>query len=103
VDWILEQFGTDRARARKEYRLFVQAGFDSKAPWQDLKGQCLLGEDAFLEKLFPLLKDKSVLKESPRAQRFSDRPALEVVLTDAGNRADRDSAIRKACHEFGYT
>ena len=103
VDWILEQFGTDRARARKEYRLFVQAGFDSKSPWQDLKGQCLLGEDAFLEKLFPLLKDKSALKEIPRAQRFADRPALEVVLAETGNRAHRDAAIRKACHEFGYT
>jgi REP element-mobilizing transposase RayT len=103
VDWILEQFGADRTRARKEYRLFVKAGFDSESPWNDLKGQCLLGDDAFLEKLYPLLKDKSAFKEIPRAQRFADRPPLEEVLAGAESRSLRDAAIGKACHEFGYT
>jgi len=50
VDWILEQFGADRVQARKEYRLFVKAGLDAESPWNDLKGQCLLGDDPFLEK-----------------------------------------------------
>ena len=103
VDWILEQFGADRVQARKEYRLFVKAGLDSESPWNDLKGQCLLGDDPFLEKLFPLLKDKSAFKEIPRVQRFADRPALEDILQGAEDRAQRDAAILKACHEYGYT
>jgi DNA-directed RNA polymerase specialized sigma24 family protein len=35
--------------------------------------------------------------------RFADRPTLEDVLTDSGGRANRDAAVLKACHEFGYT
>lgn len=103
VDWILEQFGADRAQARKEYRLFVKAGLDAESPWNDLKGQCLLGDDPFLEKLFPLLKDKSALQEIPRVQRFADRPALEDILHDTEDRTQRDAAILKACNEHGYT
>ena len=103
VDWILEQFGTDRVQARKEYRLFVKAGLDSESPWNDLKGQCLLGDDPFLEKLFPLLKDKSAFKEIPRVQRFADRPALEEILQGTEGRAHRNAAILKACHVYGYT
>ncbi len=86
VDWILEQFGADRAQARKEYRLFVKAGLDAESPWNDLKGQCLLGDDPFLEKIFPLLKDKSAFKEIPRVQRFADRPALEEVIANTACR-----------------
>lgn len=103
VDWILEQFGIDRVQARKEYRLFVKAGLDSESPWNDLKGQCLLGDEPFLEKLYPLLKDKSAFKEIPRVQRFADRPALEDILQGAEDREQRDAAIRKACHVYGYT
>jgi putative transposase len=103
VDWILEQFGSDRAQAWKEYRLFVMAGLDADSPWNDLKGQCLLGDDPFLEKLSPLLKDKSAFKEVPRNQRFADRPALEDILQASGSRTQRDAAIFKACHEYGYT
>jgi putative transposase len=103
VDWILEQFGIDRVQARKEYRLFVKAGLDSESPWNDLKGQCLLGDDPFLEKLYPLLKDKSTFKEIPRVQRFADRPALEDILQGAEDREQRDAAILKACHVYGYT
>ena len=103
VDWILEQFGIDRVQARKEYRLFVKAGLDSESPWNDLKGQCLLGDDPFLEKLYPLLKDKSAFKEIPRVQRFADRPALEDILQGTEDREQRDAAILKACHVYGYT
>lgn len=103
VDWILEQFGADRAQARKEYRLFVKAGLDADSPWNDLKGQCLLGDGPLLEKLFPLLKDKSALKEIPRVQRFADRPALEEIFHGTEDRTQRDAAILKACNEYGYT
>jgi REP element-mobilizing transposase RayT len=103
VDWILEQFGADRVQARKQYRIFVKSGIDAESPWNDLKGQCLLGDDPFLEKLFPLLKDKSALQEIPRVQRFADRPALEDILHDTEDRTQRDAAILKACNEHGYT
>jgi hypothetical protein len=104
VDWILEQFGLDLKSARLEYRRFIKAGMDvEESPWDDLKGQCLLGDDAFLEKLFPMLKEKSAFKEVPRIQRFADRPSLESILENTVGRQERDRAIAKACLEFGYT
>ena len=104
VDWILEHFGLDRKSAHMEYRRFIKAGMDAKdSPWDELKGQCFLGEDAFLEKLFPMLRENSALKEVPRTQRFADRPSLENILADTGSREVRDCAIAKACLEFGYT
>ena len=54
--------------------------------------QCLLGDDPFLDKLFPLLKDKSALKKISRAQRFADRPALEDILRGTEDRTQRDAA-----------
>ncbi len=50
-----------------------------------------------------MLKEKSVLKEVPRIQRFADRPSLENLLANTSGREDRDKAIVKACLEFGYT
>jgi len=104
VDWILEQFGLDRKSACSEYQRFIKAGMEvDDSPWDDLKGQCFLGDDAFLEKLFPMLKEKSALKEVPRIQRFADRPSLESILADTEGREERDRGIVKACLEFGYS
>lgn len=103
VDWILEHFGLDRKSAWKEYRLFIKAGVEADSPWDDLKGQCLLGDDAFLEKMFPMLREKAAFKEVPRIQRFADRPSLASLLEDRDGRQERDRAIGQACLDFGYT
>ena len=104
VDWILENFGLDRNSACTEYRRFIKAGTELEdSPWNYLKGQCFLGDDAFLEKLFPMLKEKSTLKEVPRIQRFANRPCLESILVNTAGREERDRSIVKACLEFGYT
>ena len=59
-----------RESARTGCRRFIKAGMDANdPPWDDLKGQCFRGDDAFLEKLFPMLKEV-------RTQHFVDRPSL---------------------------
>ena len=103
TDWILGQFGENRPLALKAYRRFVRAGLELESPWKNLKGQCLLGDNAFPGQLSSLLKDQGVLKEIPRVQRFADRPALEEILIGTVSRAERDTAIFRACHAFGYT
>lgn len=101
VDWILEQFCADRGQTRKEYRGFVKAGLDAASPWNDLKGQCLLGDDPFLEKLLPLLKNNNALKEIPRVQRFTDRPAwngnqwCEKTMTNSPPHVEKRGRILK--------
>lgn len=80
ADWLLAQFGNDRKHAQREYRRFVLAGMDEESPWKKLVGQCLLGEEAFLEKLFPFLQKKAGFTEIPRVQRFALRPPLGKVF-----------------------
>lgn len=36
-------------------------------------------------------------------QRCADRPALEDIVHGTEGREQRDAAILKACHEYGYT
>jgi hypothetical protein len=60
-------------------------------------------DDACLEKLFPIIKEKSAFKEVPRIQRFADRPSLENLLANPTGWRCVTRQIVKACLEFGYT
>lgn len=105
TDWVLGQFGRQRAAARRKYVEFVVAGKGLPSPWPDLKGQVLLGSERFVERMQPLLEEKGELKEIPRGQRLAHRPGL-TVLFPGQVRADkraRDEAIRLAYLEYGYT
>lgn len=103
TDWVLSQFGKSRASARRKYAKFVAKGVGIASPWNELKGQVLLGNEQFICELQPLLDGKSELKEFPRAQRLMNRPALKTLFS-AKVRASkilRDEAICKACIEHG--
>ena len=73
--------------------------------WAELKSQCILGGEKFLAEIEPAIKDKSLLKEIPRCQRFISRPALDVLLTAHGTdeKKKRDEELRKAHFEYGYS
>ena len=104
VDWILSQFGDERKKAQKHYRRFVADGIGIDV-WENVKSQCILGGEKFLEKLRPLLDDKSKLKEVPRVQRYVSRPLLDDLLPrDAlPGKKERDELIRRAHREYGYS
>jgi hypothetical protein len=61
--------------------------------------------EIFLEKLRPLLDDKSKLTEVPRVQRYVSRPSLDDLLPrDAlPGKRERDELIRRAHRECGYS
>jgi putative transposase len=103
ADWILAQFGNDRKHAQREYRRFVLAGMGEESPWKKLVGQCLLGEEAFLEKLFPFLQKKAGFTEIPRVQRFALRPPLGKVFPGGQSKTSRNKAIATAHIEHGYS
>lgn len=103
VDWLLSQFSSKTLKAEQEYRSFVQAGVARGAPWEELKGQCLLGGEDFVARLIPLLKDKSALTEVPRRQRYLHRPALDEILPGALAKPERNAAIAVAHLGHGYT
>jgi putative transposase len=93
TDWILEQFGKNRAKAQKQYRTFVREGLESR-PWEELKGQIYLGSEAFIERHSP---GNQELKEIPRVQLKAVKPSLERIFAKSGKRA-----IVQAYREHGY-
>ncbi len=103
TDWILGQFGRNRKGAQRSYREFVLEGRAGESPWKRLIGQCLLGEEKFLEKLSPYLKEKADLTEISRVQRFAVRPPLNKLLPRFRSRLKRDRAITKAHVHHGYS
>jgi hypothetical protein len=58
----------------------VVAGIGEETPWNDLKGQCLLGGKKFLKRLVPYLKQKNALKEVPVIDRHLHRPELKELF-----------------------
>ena len=105
TDWVLGQFAKTRAVARLRYAAFVAQGGGLPAPWSAVRGQALLGSEAFVEKMRPLLEGVRDLKEIPRTQRLLHRPTLGRMFTKAiqGDKVLRDAAIRKAYLDYGYS
>ena len=104
VDWVLSQFGRGRKAAQGRYREFVAQGRGSGSPWAQLRGQVLLGADAFVESLRSALTEKSEISEVPRRQRLAHRPTLATLLPNrVMDKGRRDDAIREAHRKWGYT
>ena len=103
VDWLLGQFAKTRPVARQRYAAFVQAGIGQPSPWRELKGQVLLGSQAFIEKVTPQLKARESVIEIPKRQRRVHRPALKELLANVKNKDDRNRAMTRAYLVHGYT
>ncbi len=105
TDWVLGQFAKTRTVARRRYAEFVAEGGGLPSPWSAVRGQALLGSEAFVEKMRPLLEDARDLKEIPRTQRLLHRPSLGRMFTKAvrDDKTLRDKLIRKAYLEHGYS
>ena len=99
-EWILGQFGTKKRTAENKYREFVNAGINEKGIWKEVRGQSVLGEGIFFEKILVHVKAHEGIKEIPRKQRYVSRPALAEILT-VGRRSDE--LIRKAVLDYGYS
>jgi REP element-mobilizing transposase RayT len=104
-DWVLRQFAKTRTVAQRRYAQFVAEGQEARSPWSLLKGQVILGSEAFVAQMQPILEGKGDLKEIPRAQRLAHRPDLHAVFSRSvlAHKAARDEAIRRAYLEYGYT
>ena len=92
-------------RAQRRYAGFVAQGRNLPSLWSEVKGQVLLGSDAFVAKMRPLLEDKGALKKIPRARRWAHRPGLKSLFSARvrQDKPQRDAAIHRACLEYGYT
>ena len=100
--WILDQFAGTKAAARMRYAEFVHDGLGKPGPWEAVKGQVLLGSEAFIERLAPQLAECATA-EIPKRQRLVHRPALKTLLEGADSRPARNTAMARAYLKHGYT
>jgi len=105
TDWILGQFAKQKRTAEKKYEEFVEAGIGEKGIWEDVKGQSILGNDEFVEKLISYVKGYEDIKEIPKSQRFINRPALKEIFNKEIllNRKDRNKQIKEAVNRYSYS
>lgn len=105
VDWLLSQFGRQRAAAQRKYQSFVAEGIALGSPWDHVQGQVLLGRKRFVERLMSGLRNTRSIKEFPRWQRFAARPTLNQLFPARSrvDRPQRNDTIRLAHLEHGYS
>ena len=102
IEWVLDQFARTRATARRRYAKFVHDGIGVPGPWEEVKGQVLLGSEAFIERLAPQLQECST-REIPKRQRLVHRPSLRTLLAGTDSKTARNIAMAQAYLKHGYT
>ena len=102
TDWILNQFADTRATARRRYAKFVHDGIGVPGPWEEVKGQVLLGSEAFVERLTTQL-EKCSTREVSKRQRLVHRPSLRTLLAGVDSKTARNIAMAQAYLKHGYT
>ena len=53
---------------------------EESSPWEKLRAQCILGGRGFIERISPVVRQKSELTRIPKHERFAFKPPLEEVL-----------------------
>jgi putative transposase len=79
-------------------------GIGQKTIWFEVRGQALLGEEGFVDKLADYLKKLKDVPEIPRSQRYAHRPTLNKLFDEMEqkNLQKRRRAIIKAVEQYGY-
>ena len=103
TNWLLGQFAKTTPAARKRYAIFVGEGINQASPWRELKGQVLLGSEAFVQKIAPQLIHKLRDNEIPKRQRLVQRPSLKTLFKEAQSKSTRDNLMVLAHIQHGYT
>lgn len=103
LDGILKPLAAPRRMARKRYAAFVAQGITQASPWVALKGQTLLGDEAFIKKMAPHLQKKAAVREVTKRQRLLHRPSLKHLFAGTQTNKARNVAMERAYREYGYT
>jgi putative transposase len=92
TDWVLVQFGKQRATAIRKYVQFVHEGADLPSVWTRLQGHIYLGSEAFVKTMQAKIDNAPALDEIPHAQ----RRAVTQPLADFEKRYGRKEAMARA-------
>lgn len=104
IDWVQGQFSGRREKAEQEYRKFVSRGI-GKTLWHAVRGQAILGEEDFADRMEDHLRKKQHVPEIPRSQRYAHRPELNKIFSPAvlNDKHKRNKKIAEAVEKYGYT
>ncbi|MDA2919391.1 transposase [Desulfobacterota bacterium AH_259_B03_O07] len=103
TDWIYSQFYRRKKTAQERYRKFVKEGVGKASPLKNVRGQVLLGDEKFLKKLMPLLKDR-IKERGIKRELDLKRPSLDQLFKTTNlSKARRDKKIKEAHIKHGYT
>ena len=100
IEWLLSAFGARRKAAMEAYRRFVSEGKGASSPWDELKRQVYLGDEAFVDRMLASLDGDAPLAEVPSTQH---RPPPKPLAHYAKVNPDRDTAIVAAYRSGGYS
>jgi putative transposase len=75
----------------------------NRSCWPQLNGQVLLGSEAFVDKMRPLLECEGEFKKIPRSQRWAHGPGSKSLFSERvrQDKPAREAAMRRACLEYG--
>jgi putative transposase len=104
TDWVLGQFGSKKRIAEKRCRRFVTDGIGGHGIWENVKGQSILGERDFVDRLIDFVRGYEEVIEIPKSQRYVTRPSLGEIFKDTeGGKQKRDAGIADAVTKWGYS
>jgi hypothetical protein len=104
TDWVLGQFGSKKRIGEKRYRAFVKGGIGGQRIWEGVKGQSILGEKEFVDRLIDFVRGYEGVIEIPKGQRYVTRPSLGEIFKDAeGGKQERNAGIADAVTKWGYS
>lgn len=79
ASWLWGQFGHTQKAAKAAYRRFVAQGGGATSPWENLRGQIWLGDEAFLQRMEQRVKGRR-LDNVPTRQTQPIRPTRQAVI-----------------------
>jgi len=100
VDWLLSCFAKRKKQAIKEYRSYVSLGKGEASPWESLRNQIYLGNEAFVSEMQEKVEIGSDLSEIPSAQKRKMVKPIEHYLKIAST---RNQGIHFAYQSGGYS
>jgi hypothetical protein len=104
TDWVLGQFGSKKRTAEKRYGAFVMDGIGGHRIWDEIKGQSIIGERDFVDRLIYFVRGYEGVKDISKSQRYLNRPGLtEIFKNTRGEKGRRDRGIAEAIERWGYS
>lgn len=103
TDFTMSLFSNDTSDAQRKYEIFVRTGSNRESPYEDVKGDIILGSPQFIDWIWETQTNGSEgMKETPRSQRVVGRPALEDIFERDMTKEERDKAMYFARVRCGY-